>query len=177
VLGLERRRMSWEDYLTLPDTPKAEWVDGEVVIVNVPPVPDHGVAQVALGALLMPLFPMRVMADVDLVLPRNRIRRPDLMVVAETQTGRWVTDAPLVCVEILSPTTRSEDLLRKSREYAEAGVDQYWIVYLDLPSIEVLRNTGGAWETAVVLDVARPTAEVEVGGRVVAVDLRAVVRI
>lgn len=27
--GLQRLRMSWEDYLLLPEKPKAEWVDGE----------------------------------------------------------------------------------------------------------------------------------------------------
>ena len=29
---LERRRMSWENYLALPEHPRTEWVDGEVVV-------------------------------------------------------------------------------------------------------------------------------------------------
>jgi hypothetical protein len=41
VPAVERRRMSYDEWLALPEKPKSEWVDGEVVIVNVPPSPDH----------------------------------------------------------------------------------------------------------------------------------------
>ena len=30
--GLQYLRMSWEEYLELPERPRAEWVDGEVVV-------------------------------------------------------------------------------------------------------------------------------------------------
>ena len=40
--ALERLHMSWEEYLRLPDQPKAEWVDGEVVVLMSPVGYDHG---------------------------------------------------------------------------------------------------------------------------------------
>lgn len=175
--ALERLRMSWEDYLNLPEQPKAEWVDGEVVIVNVPPVPDHGTAVIKLGAVLLAFFPDdQVMTEVPLMLPRNRLRRPDLMVVAERQHSRWVSDPPLLCAEVLSPSTRSEDLVRKSREYAEAGVGQYWVVDPDDRTIEVMRNTDGDWGVSALLDDDHPEAEIELAGLVVPLDLRRILR-
>jgi Uma2 family endonuclease len=54
---LRRVRMSWEEFLRLPEWPRAEWVDGEVVMLTAPPVFDHGTAQTELIRLLGPLFP------------------------------------------------------------------------------------------------------------------------
>ena len=47
--------------------------------------------------------------------------------------------------EILSRTTRSEDLVTKCRKYAAAGAPWYWIVDPDGPEVVVLRNDGGAF--------------------------------
>lgn len=35
---LQRLRMSWDEYLALPEKPKAEWVDGEVVVSPSPTI-------------------------------------------------------------------------------------------------------------------------------------------
>src|SRR3954447_3614543 len=40
--SLLRMPMSWEQYLELPDRPRAEWVHGVAVIVNAPPRFGHG---------------------------------------------------------------------------------------------------------------------------------------
>lgn len=45
--------------------------------------------------------------------------------------------APLMLVvEVLSSSTRPEDTIRKSADYARGGAGQYWIVDLDLRRIE-----------------------------------------
>ena len=41
--------MSWEQYLLLPDKPRAEWVDGVAVIMNAPPGFAHGDGTVRSG--------------------------------------------------------------------------------------------------------------------------------
>jgi Uma2 family endonuclease len=51
--------------------------------------------------------------------------------------------APLLVVEVLSPTTRRRDLLGKKSLYAEAGVPSYWIVEPEEPSLIVLTMSGG----------------------------------
>ncbi len=101
--------------------------------------------------------------EIGLQLPRNRLRAPDLMVVERRPTTTWVTEPPVLVVEVLSPSTRLEDLVRKSVEYAEGGAGQYWVVDPEARVIEVLRNVDGAWETLLRLDDATTTGEVAVG--------------
>lgn len=174
--GLRRLHMSWEDYLRLPEKPKAEWVDGEVVVS--PPVSfDHGDAVGGLVVALRTFLPgLRVVTEVGVWLPRNRLRAPDLMAVAQKPEGRWVTDPPVLVVEVLSPSTRSEDTMRKSREYLSAGISQYWIVDPEARAIDVFEAVDGEWERLLRLDDASPTGEVVVGGHgTVPVDLHDIV--
>lgn len=48
---LRRQRMSYDEWLALPENPKAEWVDGEAVWSVTPPRPQHGRSQFRLAAL------------------------------------------------------------------------------------------------------------------------------
>ncbi|HWE37533.1 MAG TPA: Uma2 family endonuclease [Isosphaeraceae bacterium] len=68
---------------------------------------------------------------------RNRQRRPDLAFVS---ARRWPSRRPApddaawevvpdLCVEVVSPTDRAEELLGKVREYFEAGAEAVWVVY------------------------------------------------
>jgi Uma2 family endonuclease len=70
---------------------------------------------------------------------------------------------PIIAVEVLSRSTRAEDTIRKSAEYAADGIGQYWLVDRDQRIITALRNEGGAWEIDLELDDARPTGTVVVG--------------
>lgn len=174
---LRRVRMSWEEFLELPHPPKAEWVNGEVVIVMAPVVFDHGDAVTQLTLLLAPRFPEHYLVpEVYLHLPRNRVRAPDLMLVRERPADGHVREAPLLVIEVLSPSTRSEDTIRKSMEYAAGGAGQYWVVDPDLRAIDVWRNAEGEWELVVRLDEAHPTAEVELAGVTVPIDIRQILR-
>lgn len=174
---LRRVRMSWEDFLDLPHPPKAEWVNGEAVIDGAPVVFSHGDALGRLFVLLAPLFPDHfLVTEVGLWLPRNRLRAPDLMMVTGRPDGDWVTAAPVLVAEVLSPSTRSEDTIRKSMEYAQGGAGQYWVVDPDLRAIDVWGNADGEWELLARLDERHPTAEVELAGVLVPLDLRQVLR-
>jgi len=170
--------MSWEEYLALPEQPKAEWVDGEAVIAMTPVSREHGRVVPRLAALLIALYPAHdVLTEVGLQLPRNRLRAPDLMLTTRPgAAGPFVTESPLLCVEVLSPSTRSEDTIRKSMEYAEGGVGQYWVVDPELRAIDVWRNVDGGWELLARVDDAHPTAEVELAGVTVPIDLRQLLR-
>lgn len=173
---LRRVRMSWEEYLALPDWPRAEWVDGEVVL-RMPPGFDHGVAVIRLAALLDPLFPSQyLVGEVFLRLPRNRVRLPDLMLVNQRPPDDWVSETPVLVIEVLSRSTRSEDTIRKSREYAEKGIGQYWVVDPELHAIDVWRNVDGDWQLVVRLDESDPAAEVEVDGVTVPLDIASILR-
>ena len=69
----------------------------------------------------------------------------------------------MLVVEVISPSTKSEDTVRKSTEYLAAGVGQYWIVDRDARELVVYENHGGEWAQVVVLDQSHPAATVQVG--------------
>ncbi|MCR1786039.1 Uma2 family endonuclease [Nocardioides carbamazepini] len=174
--GLRRVPMSYEEWLALPEKPKVEWVDGEAVFHR-SGSPDHQDAAANLLILLrQSLTGVKVYPEVAVRLPRNRVRIPDLLVTERRPEGHHVIEPPLLMVEVLSPSTRTEDLFRKSLEYAAGGVGQYWIVDRRLHSIDVLGNEDGEWSVVLLhLDEETPSGEVAVGEHgVVPLDLAAV---
>lgn len=104
VPPIERRRMPYEEWRAFPEKPKSEWVDGEVVIVNVPPSLDHSDGAFWLrDAIRRDLPDVRLYNDVPLRLPRNRVRRPDLMAFDMRPAGEPLTEVPFLVVEVLLP--------------------------------------------------------------------------
>jgi Uma2 family endonuclease len=165
--------MAWEEYLELPEKPKAEWVDGEVVVT--PPVSvDHGFAVLGLGSVLRSALPgLSVVTEVGVRLPRNRLRAPDLMVVDGWPEQKWVTVPPVLVVEVFSPSTRSEDTIRKSVDYLKGGIGQYWILDPELRALDVFANVDEGWERVLHLDDQHPSGDAAVGEHgTVHVDLR-----
>lgn len=165
--GLQRVRMSYEEWFALPDKPKTEWVDGEV-IVNPPASVPHQDASFRLTALLRAALPdFLVVQDVAVEVGKNRTRVPDVSVLDHAPTGFVVTDPPRLVVEILSPTTRGEDTVRKSGEYAAAGIGQYWLLDRELYALDVYTNESGGWVPLLHLDDHVPEGQVEVAGNLV----------
>ncbi len=160
--ALERRRMSWEEYLALPDEIRAEWVDGEVVVSPTPNYRHQRSAHILamlLGASLPDLF---VVGPAGLQLPGNRLRIPDILVLDHEPETTWPDYPAVLVVEILSPSTRAEDTVRKAPEYLAGGAGQFWVVDPATRCLDVFSNGGDAWEPLAHLDDAAPRATVSV---------------
>lgn len=176
---LRRVRMSWEQFLELPERPRAEWVDGEVVTNVAPVLFPHGDAVMRLSAVLMTALPDHyLVTEVGLWLPGNRLRAPDLMLTSTRAVDEhgWVSEPPELVVEVLSSSTRSEDTIRKSAEYARGGVGQYWVVDPHFRSIDAYRLVDDEWELLARVDDKHPTAEVELAGVSVPLDIASILR-
>jgi Uma2 family endonuclease len=119
------------------------------LVMSPNPAPDHMIALARMFAQLEGQLParFRVVPDVDLDLqlaPPGQpgwSRRPDLVIVTQTALERVRLDGGLlraedtkVVVEIVSPGSRRTDYVIKRGEYADAGIDHYWIVDLDQPT-------------------------------------------
>ena len=61
----------------------------------------------------------------------RNIVQPDLLVVCDqllfNEKGRYI-GAPSITVEVMSPSSRSHDLIRKMSLYLRSGVQEYWTV-------------------------------------------------
>lgn len=175
--------MSYEDYLALPEQPRTEWVDGVVVVMATPLAPHQRAARRLIEALERDLPSLWIEGGLTVMLPRNRERVPDVLALphrpgeeeSDTTRGWQIHLCPVLVAEVLSPSTRREDLVRKAPEYAERGISQYWVVDPEARTIEVLANVDGAWEAHAVIDDEHPLVEVGVGDRgTVTVDLAAI---
>lgn len=139
-----------DDLDALPDDGnRYELLDGELLVTPSPTVRHQNVAGELFLALRLALPPgLRVlMAPMDVRFGPKRQLQPDLLVLRdEGLEAVRVESVPLLVVEILSPGTRSRDLVQKRRAYEEEGVVSYWIVDPKAPSLIVLELADGAYQ-------------------------------
>ena len=156
-----RTKLTYEDFLELPEDGKRHEIIDGVHYVTASPVTRHqlivGNLHFAIKAYLREhdlgevfLSPLDVLfSDFDIV-------EPDLIYLSR---ARWsvlteanLQGAPDLVVEILSPGTRGRDLGIKRKLYERCGVREYWIVDPEGETIEVLRHAGeGGFERIALL--------------------------
>lgn len=163
---LQRVPMSFEEYLGLPDEIRAEWVEGVAIVSPMASFPHQRIAMDLAFVLRTALPDLIVVGEAGVRTAGRKYRVPDLVVVTEPPDDPiWVENPPVLVVEVLSPSTRREDQLRKSGEYLAAGIGQYWVVDPELREITVLRAAeAGGWETVLELSGDVPTGQVDIAG-------------
>jgi Uma2 family endonuclease len=138
-----------DDLRHLPDDGlQYELADG-VLLVSPAPRPAHqravGRLHLALAAACPPELEV-FLAPLDYQPTRRRSLQPDLLVVHRSDVGETAIERPLLlAVEVLSPSTRTKDLLVKRTLYEDSGVAAMWVVDLDEPSITGWELRAGRW--------------------------------
>jgi Uma2 family endonuclease len=156
------------DLDALPDEgARYEIVDG-MLLVNPPPKPGHQLAAYELAKVLEAAAPFEclvVPGPARVTLGDDTALEPDLSVWWRRDlVDDELLGVPLLVVEVLSPSTRSKDLVLKRDVYARIGIPSYWVLDHREPSLlaldlrdegyeEVSRATGDA-----VLSVSHPFA-------------------
>lgn len=74
--------------------------------------------------------------------PKPTVRGMDIAVLRrpEQRPQGMVREAPLLIVEVVSPSNTSVDLERKRKQYQDFGVPEIWFVYEETQSIYVYRQ-------------------------------------
>jgi Uma2 family endonuclease len=126
---------SEEEYLRLPTNRLVEFIDGRVEVLPMP-TRLHQRIVACLYAALKAFVDSRNLGDVYFApLPVHlwpgRYREPDLIFVSAGNTraleGEYLEGADLV-MEVVSADDPDRDWNLKRREYARAGIAEYWIV-------------------------------------------------
>jgi Uma2 family endonuclease len=143
TLSWPNHQIGLEEWEALPEDGelRLELVEG-MLQVSAKPLSWHQKAGVRIGYRVDDQLPqsLTTVTDVDVVVFAQplTIRVPDVIVtrtdVYATNPPRYSTSDVLVAVEILSDGTRRVDRIMKFAEYAEAGIEQYWIVDLGSPT-------------------------------------------
>jgi Uma2 family endonuclease len=138
--------LTGEEFFELGDIGPCELVDGTVVTMT-PTGAAHGKIEVRLARLLDEYAEKKgigwvLSGEVGIVTKRNpdRVRGADLVFLSRQQVSSipngFLTIAPELVVEIVSPNDRWTDIREKIDEYFAIGVKQVWIV--EPPSRQLL---------------------------------------
>lgn len=146
------RRATYEDYCHFPDDGKIyEILDGQIFMTPAPS-PYHQYASKRLQRVLERYFEEQrdyvvFNAPIDVILANDDIAQPDLVVATRSQISRRAIEgAPLLIVEVLSPSRPDYDRLTKARRYAVRGVVHFWIVDPDARTFECFQLREGAYQ-------------------------------
>lgn len=163
----QRKRMTLNEFLTYDDgtNTRYELVDGILVEMSLG-TGKHGRAIHRLAKRLEAAaenlgtdwlaLPGLVGVETDVPGKTDHVRIPDITMLPEAQWDA-IADrpgsatifqnepAPIVVVEVLSPSTKSTDLKEKRAEYIKRGIPEYWIINPISGEITVLRLDNGAY--------------------------------
>ena len=146
------RPLTLEDFEKIRDVDdghRYELIDG-VLVVTPSPVPVHQrvVTRLshALSASAPPGYEVFV-APLDIRLAADTVVQPDILVAgAASITERRIEGAPVLAVEVLSPSTRHFDLSLKHARYEAAGCPNYWVIDPHESSLHAWHLTGGGYD-------------------------------
>ncbi|GIE84115.1 Uma2 family endonuclease [Actinoplanes regularis] len=129
---LHVNRSDWtvDDLVSLPSDLWYELIDGRLILPSA--VPFHQLLGVELVLALRPGCPTGYTPVPGLSLQVDRFSepRPDVVVVAKSEYKRSPVpvDKALLVVEIISPESRFRDMDSKTKIYAAAGLNHYWVI-------------------------------------------------
>ena len=135
------RVFTYADLETVRDDENRHELSYGTLIVTPAPNTRHQALMVTVAAFLHQSKPasVRVLAEAELLLSPELVKRPDVQVVDENLVGgQSVVGAPLLVVEIHSPATRALDLTEKRFVYAEAHIPAYWLIDPDAMTLTIL---------------------------------------
>lgn len=156
IAELFPRQGEWTEphYFSLPDTNHVMELSNGRLIMPPHPTNRHQVTVLEIAVRLRAFVHESELGEVRVApLPvrlwPGKVREPDVFFVAkehEDRIGEGQCGVPDLIVEVLSPGTRDADRGDKFLEYAQAGVQEYWIVDPDERLVEVYALRGQAFE-------------------------------
>ncbi|MBI4514831.1 MAG: Uma2 family endonuclease [Deltaproteobacteria bacterium] len=152
LLFPEQGAWSEEEYLALKGNRLVEFSHGNVEVLSMP-TDSHQARVAAFFAALTALVSAQALgtvrfAPLNLRLWPGKFRQPDVLYLAAKHDAKrkeefW--EGADIVMEVVSPDDRRRDLVTKRREYAQAGIPEYWVVDPTEGAIEVLALEGDSY--------------------------------
>lgn len=151
------------EYLRTSWSPDCEFVDGRIEERNLGEK-EHSIIQrylTVLFAIKRAEWGVEVYPELRTQTRTTRFRVPDVLVMrAEDKFERYVTSAPLIAIEILSPEDRLTAMQEKAAEYRSFGVEHVWVI--DPEARIAYRYTATALEEVSTGELSVPGTQVRV---------------
>lgn len=142
--------VTWDAFVALPEDDRRELIDGRLVEVEVPTKWHEKI--VALLAFHLTGWARSrglhvLVSGYKVRIAEHRGVMPDVQVLTDetyrAADERALTEGrPEIAVEVISPSSRRYDRVRKLEWYASIGVPEYWIIDADARTVEQLVLTG-----------------------------------
>lgn len=152
TLAPDRARMTAAEYAQLPETTQPmELYNGEVIVMPTP-TPQHQTLILNLVALLIRIIQSGrlFLSPLDVHLDELHVVQPDILWIAPeskcTIGEKYLSGAPDLVIEVLSPGTERRDRREKYALYERHGVREYWMVSAESAYIEVYALKDGRFE-------------------------------
>ncbi|MCO5187666.1 MAG: Uma2 family endonuclease [Anaerolineae bacterium] len=174
-----QNQWSIDDYLELDARTNhlIEYSCGNIEILSLPSIRHQWITGLLYRLLFSFIAQRRLgvvfIAPTKVALWESKVREPDVFFVSndnvQFSTEQWFEKIDLA-IEVVSPDDPARDLEKKRREYAQAGIPEYWIV--DPRSDEILVLTlGEKWyDVHGVFGAGETATSVLLDGFAVAVD-------
>jgi Uma2 family endonuclease len=142
---------SEEEYLALDTNWLVEFSDGVVEVLSMPTTSHQMLVLYLYGLLLAHVSPADLgtplAAPLRVRVAKGKFREPDVVFMLgehRDRIGEAYWDGADLVMEVVSkePDDRRRDLETKRREYAQAGIREYWIVDPQEEQISVLKLSG-----------------------------------
>jgi Uma2 family endonuclease len=146
-----RTPFTYRDYARLQDDRRYEVIEGKLYLTPSPRTWHQRTCGELFAALRKHVRDHDLgdvlIAPCDVVLSDTNVFQPDILFVRKNRRSiieeRYVSGAPDLVVEILSPGTKARDRKLKFPVYARFGVREMWMVDVNTRVIEVFQNVGG----------------------------------
>jgi Uma2 family endonuclease len=123
--------ISLKEYLETSYRPDCEYLEGELLERNVGEF-DHARLQTLLSGYLSnreKQWGIFVLVEQRVQVKPNRFRIPDITVLTGPPSGPIITEPPFLCVEILSPRDRVQEMQERIDDYLAFGVPYVWLIH------------------------------------------------
>ena len=123
--------VSEQEYLHTTYRPDCDYVDGFILERNVG-TPPHSRLQMLIAAYLFQreqAWQIQILTECRLKIRDRKYRIPDIMVLPAnaSRPELVIEEAPLLCIEVVSPKDRLAHLVERAGDYLLLGVPETWI--------------------------------------------------
>lgn len=125
-----------EDYYEIPDDRRVELIDGVFYDMAAPSTVHQLIAGSVYGQIQRYILkkkgkciPFISPVDVKLDADNKTVVQPDVLIVCNKEQieDRLIIGGPAFVMEVVSPSSKTKDYVKKASKYLEAGVCEYWI--------------------------------------------------
>lgn len=134
-----------KEYLTTSYRPDCEYLEGELLERSVGEF-DHSRLQGLLAHYLISRekeWGILVLPEQRVQVKASRFRVPDITVLTGARpSGGIITQPPFLCIEILSPDDRMQQMQERIDDYLAFGVRYVWLIHPRTPRAFVYTSEG-----------------------------------